>query len=308
MRRAVLLPNPSASGFTGGAFRGVAAALAESFDVVASWADGPEDATRRAAKAAADGVDVAIAMGGDGVIHHVANGLTHTDTALGIIPAGTTNVLARILSLPRSSIAAAQEIGGYEAQDQTLALVTSGTDGPQARHAMFAMGVGFDADVVAVAERRQHSKQRLGSLHFARTAVAQVFGDYRHKVPALRVRCDGRTVEAVAVMIQVHDRYTYLGRIPMFLASDGGAGITAVAIADVGPKAAVSVIRHSVLKRSLEEAPGCVVFRDFSKLTIEADPATPYQADGEVLGTAGRLEVTPSPAALRILVPPLSAR
>lgn len=306
MRRAVLLPNPSASGFTGAAFRGVVSALADSFDLVASWAAGPEDATRRAAKAAADGVDVAIAMGGDGVVHHVANGLTHTNTALGIIPAGTTNVLARILSLPRSSIAAAEALGRYEAKDHTLARVTSGPDGLHTRHAMFAMGVGFDADVVTVAERRQHSKLRLGSLHFARTAVAQVFGDYRHKVPTLRVWCDGRTVDAVAVMIQVHDRYTYLGRIPMFLSSDGDAGLTAAAIADVGPKAAVSVIRHSVMKRSLEEAPGCVVFRDFSKLTIEADPDAPYQADGEVLGTSGELEITPSPAALRILVPPPS--
>ncbi len=303
-RRAVLVPNPSASGFTGAAFRGVLAALREEFDVSAAWAETPEEATGTAADAAASGYDVVVAMGGDGIVHHVANGLVGTGTALGLVPAGTTNVLARILSIPRRAVAAAKALCGYGATPHPLARVIA-DDGrrPISRHATFALGVGFDADVVAVAERRPTSKLRLGSLHFAATAAGRVFGEYRGRLPTLRVECDGVRVDAVAVMVQIHDRYTYFGAVPMFLAAAPASGLTAVAITDVSPARAVRIFRDSVLRRSLESSPGCVVIRGFEKLVVEADPPSPYQADGELLGLERTFEITSAPEALRVLAP-----
>ncbi len=270
----------------------------------AAWAETAEEATAIAADAAASGCDVVVAMGGDGIVHHVANGLVGTGTALGLVPAGTTNVLARILSIPRRSIAAAQALCTYRAAPHPLARVIA-DDGRRltTRHAMFALGIGFDADVVAVAERRPASKLRLGSLHFASTAAGRVFGEYRGRLPTLRVECDGLRVDGVAVMVQIHDRYTYFGAVPMFLAAPPAPGPTAVAISDVSPARAVSLFRDAVLRRSLEKSPGCVVIRGFEKLVVEADPPSPYQADGELLGLERTFEITSAPDALQILVP-----
>lgn len=53
-----------------------------------------------AAKAATEGVDVVVAIGGDGTINEIARSLVHTDTALGIIPCGSGNGLARHLHIP----------------------------------------------------------------------------------------------------------------------------------------------------------------------------------------------------------------
>lgn len=53
-----------------------------------------------AAKAAEDGVDVVVAVGGDGTINEIARSLVHSDTALGIIPCGSGNGLARHLHIP----------------------------------------------------------------------------------------------------------------------------------------------------------------------------------------------------------------
>lgn len=53
-----------------------------------------------AAKAAKEGVDVAVAIGGDGTINEIARSLVHTNTALGIIPCGSGNGLARHLHIP----------------------------------------------------------------------------------------------------------------------------------------------------------------------------------------------------------------
>ncbi|NIR41978.1 MAG: diacylglycerol kinase family lipid kinase, partial [Actinobacteria bacterium] len=51
---------------------------------------GPDEARGVAADAATEGYDVVAAMGGDGIVHQVANGLLGGEAALGIVPAGTT--------------------------------------------------------------------------------------------------------------------------------------------------------------------------------------------------------------------------
>ena len=107
MPRLTLIANPAASGFTGALHRRVVSILRASYDVTAAWPDSADDARATAHRAASDGVEVVAAMGGDGVAHHVANGLAGSDTAMALVPAGTTNVLARILGLPVNAAKAA---------------------------------------------------------------------------------------------------------------------------------------------------------------------------------------------------------
>lgn len=60
----------------------------------------PGHATELTKQAVKDGLDIVVAVGGDGTINEVARALVHTDTALGIIPSGSGNGLARHLLIP----------------------------------------------------------------------------------------------------------------------------------------------------------------------------------------------------------------
>ena len=63
-------------------------------------------ATQIAAAAVQDKVDIVVAIGGDGTINEIARSLVHTETALGIIPCGSGNGLARHLRIPMEPKAA----------------------------------------------------------------------------------------------------------------------------------------------------------------------------------------------------------
>ena len=72
-------------------------------------------ATQIAANAVREKVDVVVAIGGDGTINEIARSLVHTETALGIIPCGSGNGLARHLRIPMEPKAAIDVINrGYE--------------------------------------------------------------------------------------------------------------------------------------------------------------------------------------------------
>ena len=304
MRRLLLIANPSASGFTGAALRDVEGVLGESYAVTTAWPNGPAESRQAAADAAADGYAVVAAMGGDGVVHHVANGLAFTDTALGVIPTGTTNVVARILGIPMKPRKAAAAIITGQSRPMTLAhIATEDEMAARSEYAVFALGMGLDADVVAVSDQRPAAKYYFSSVNFATIATKRVLSDYRTKLPNMSIECDGRKAHASTVLVQIHDMYTYWGRVPLSLTSDTGDGITAIALERVSINSAVGLVTRGLLRRSTDSQRGVHVFRDLERLTVYAEPPAQFQADGELLGTTDSVEITPAYDALVVIAP-----
>lgn len=302
MQRALLVANPSASGFTGARYRAVSAALGRSYDLETVWPESPDGSRKAAAAASQSGLHAVFAMGGDGVVHHVASGLIGTDTALGIIPAGTTNVLARLLALPSRPDAAAEAIAGQEAISLPTARIEwESADGLQRRHALFSLGLGFDADVVDKAERRPYAKLRFGSVHYARTTIGTVLGDYRGRPPTISIGADGNRSDAVAVMVQIHHAYTYLGRVPLRLGSTDD-GLVALSCSELTMRRGVRIFGGAVL-RGRATATGCELYEGVHRLEGLADPPVLAQADGEQLGRIGEFAISYEPDALTVLVP-----
>ena len=304
MPTALLMANPSASQFTGGVYRQVVSILKKRFDLTTSWPVSALETGRETRALAENGIDVVFAMGGDGVAHHVANGLVGTDTALGLIPAGTTNVLARILGVPRKPRAAAAAAADYQAIPTRMVRVVADTDfGEITRYATFSLGVGFDADVVEIAESRPFAKSRFGSVHYASTAMTRLLTSWRSEIPTLRVECDEDRFDAVVALTQVHDPYTYFGAIPLHLTPDPPDGVATLAANNLGVRRATEIFSRAVLGRKHRDATGIKLWTDYGNLIIDAEPKTPFQADGELLGMANRLDISPLEGAMKVLRP-----
>ena len=82
-------------------------ALSTDHDVTITETSRRGHATRLAQSAARDNYELVVVLGGDGTFNEAANGLAGTETAIGVLPGGSTNVFARILGLPDDSIEAA---------------------------------------------------------------------------------------------------------------------------------------------------------------------------------------------------------
>ena len=110
------------------------------YEVAIEMTQRPVHATELAAKAVEDGVEVVVAVGGDGTVNEVAKALVGTSTALGIIPCGSGNGLARHLHIPMDVRKAVQILN----EGTAIAIDSMMVNGIPC---FCTMGVGYDAKV-----------------------------------------------------------------------------------------------------------------------------------------------------------------
>jgi diacylglycerol kinase family enzyme len=203
---AVVIVNPTAGRLSQSVRGDVIAELRRCFSVRARFTSGRGTATEIAAQAAADGVPLAIAFGGDGHVNEVANGVAGTSTALAVIPGGTMNVFARALGVPVDSVAAVRHV--REAMEHPRRRVPLGK--MDDRLFTFSAGCGFDAEAAERVERYVPSKRRFGELFFYWSAFRVVAGSVGYRRPYMRISGDFGEVEAASVIVTNAAPYAYL--------------------------------------------------------------------------------------------------
>ncbi len=118
-------------------------------------------------EALAQGVDLVLAAGGDGTVRAVAEALTGTGVAFGIVPSGTGNLLARNLSLPLANTNRAVRVA-FSGNDRAIdvgELEATLTDGSVFRRIFLVMaGIGIDAQMLA--NTNPELKRRVGWLAY----------------------------------------------------------------------------------------------------------------------------------------------
>ena len=162
-----------------------------------------EGSARDLAAAVARESALVLACGGDGTVHGVVQGLAGTQTALGIVPLGTANALARNLGLPLDPVAAIERLMTYTARRLPLGEITAG-----GRKQLFTVMAGCGPDGVLAHELAREGGVRLKA-RFGRLAyyghAARLFATRRW--PEFQVRLlepnggQWSSAKAVAVMV-----------------------------------------------------------------------------------------------------------
>lgn len=249
---------------------------------------GPQHAALLAHEAAEQHYDVAVAMGGDGTINEVMQGLLGSTTALGIIPRGSGNGFARELKL----------MGPL---DKTLQKLQTGTFVPcdvgYANNEPFLnlAGVGIEA---TVAWKFAQQKKR-GMLPYFTLAAKTLLS---YKPPVLRVTINGEEYRWAPLSLVFANNRQYGSNF--VIAPDA-------AIAD--GKLDLVVIKNVFILKLLAALPsffagkvppaGVTAYAQLQEAVIESDQEIFYHIDGEPRKTDRRLKIKLVPHALRLWVP-----
>jgi diacylglycerol kinase family enzyme len=149
--RTVVIFNPCAGklGRNGGALIAGAVSILEAggHRVTCCPTTGPRTAGALARDQIAHGADLILAAGGDGTLNEVAEGMAHSGVPLGVLPAGTANVLAMEMKLGGDFLGAARRLVDCRPQRISLGQVISDS-GATTRHFLLMAGIGLDAQIV----------------------------------------------------------------------------------------------------------------------------------------------------------------
>lgn len=260
-------------------------------DLVATRPDA--DAARAAAeRATREGADRVLAVGGDGTVAEVAAGAIAGGgtTPIAIVAAGTANILALNLGIPRAleealAVAAAGPVARIDAGrvDGVVFLLT--------------VGAGLHADIVARTGRP--AKRRWG---VAAYAMAYLAARRAAEPSRYTVVCDGERIDVEGSMVQVMNCGSVFRRAwalaPDVSPVDGLLDVVVLRAASLPGQvaAAAHVLRGRPTDTDL------VLHRRAERVTLEAYPPVRVQRDGE---TAGRtpVEIETLPGAVPVAVP-----
>lgn len=252
--------------------------------------------------AVSDGVEAIFAFGGDGTINEVAQDLVETDIALGILPGGSTNVMARSLGIPSNPVDATAFAASHLLSG-TRQRINVGRIG--ARYFLFSCGMGLDAEVVRRVEADPEGKRNHAHMTFLRHALDVGFTRYRGADPTITMEAGNAPPEKVLFVIVCNARpFSYFGRFPVDACPAATLekgldflGMTRIHASTIPRIAwAVFVSRAHVRWRNSR------YITDVGHGSLRSTEPMPVQVDGDFIGEVDRAMIRMIPNSLDLLV------
>ncbi|MBM3143604.1 MAG: diacylglycerol kinase family lipid kinase [Chloroflexi bacterium] len=302
MSNALIVYNPAAGRFPSRMLTERAAEVlrAQGWQIHLEETHGGLHITALARQAVQQNLDAFFIAGGDGSLNYAVSGLWGSDTALGVLPAGTANVWAKELGLPDLSWTrwmaleeSARRLGTASVREVDIGLCNG-------HPFLLWSGVGLDAFVVHRIEPRGRWEKNFAVAQYATTTLRQasLMGGID-----LRIHTDGEEVSGHFLLAVASNIHLYAGGIaeisPYARLDDGEMDLWLFA-GDTWLEA----ITHAwdlLYGRHLEsDRVRCIPFR---QIALSSDSTLYIQMDGEPMGSSAEVNIEVRSRALRILVP-----
>jgi len=251
-----------------------------------------------AEEAAISGASLVLVCGGDGTVRTVCGELAGTGVSVGVVPAGTGNLLARNLDLPlymRSAIDVA-----LNGQDRAIDIVHINGDGvgeTEAEHFLVMAGMGFDAAIMEGVN--EQLKEKVGFLAYFWSGMRNLM------FPAVRVEIsvdDGAWTKHRARTIVIGNVGNLQGGLPLL--PDATIDDGTIDLVLLYPRRFLSWLR--VVARVLRRSPvsdETVTRMSGRKISVRAASDTPRQIDGDSIGAGREIHCECLPGKLLVRVP-----
>jgi diacylglycerol kinase family enzyme len=289
-QRVLLVANPVARTVSRPVLDLIEKALSADFKLEVDETNRRGHATEMALQAVRDGYDMMVVFSGDGTISEAANGLVGSEVALGVLPGGATNVLARVTGMPTDPVEATGWLIGAALEGRFRRLGLGRIDD---RYFVLNCGAGIDAEAMGMVDERQaESKAK-----FERAALSAVLKTvllrYAGRKPFMRVSVDGGTpVEAITALTGRTDPYSFYKRYGLRLTPearlDGGLDVTVVE--HLARRSTPALLRQ-VFSGGLPRHKDVRYTHDASTVEIVGREPFPVQVDGDNIGMRDRLTI-----------------
>ncbi|MEY2246368.1 diacylglycerol kinase family protein [Streptomyces sp. BF23-18] len=320
--RALLVVNPAATTTSARTRDVLIHALASEMKlevVTTEYRGHARDLGRQAADS--DDIDMVVALGGDGTVNEVVNGLLHRGPdprvpGLAVVPGGSTNVFARALGLPNDAVEATGALldALREERERTVGLgLAAGTPGTEdesvpSRWFTFCAGLGFDAGVVGRVEQQRELGRRSTHALYLRQVLRQFLDDPHRRHGTITLERPGvdPVTDLVLSIICNTSPWTFLGNRPVYAAPKASfdTGLDVLALSRMSTPA-VARYATQLLTSSPERGPHgkhAVTRHDLADFTLHSKVPLPLQMDGDHLGLRTSVTFTGVRRALRVIV------
>lgn len=255
------------------------------YNIEVRYTEAPGHATLLAREAVARGFYGVLACGGDGTVNEAAQGVCDAPVALGIIPLGSGNGLARHLGVPMTIRGAMKVV----AEDRILDADYATANG---RPFFCTFGVGFDAEVT----EKFNTRPGRGLNNYIRTALEEYF---KYKAETYTIIANGKRITEKALIVAVCNASQYGNNAyiaPHASIKDGLLDVTVVHHGNFFEEAQVAI---DVLWGLANQSHGCTTFRARSlKIIRNSDGAVHF--DGEPAALDREIMVECHPGKLRL--------
>ena len=250
-------------------------------------------ASEIAAKAKSDGVELVVAVGGDGTVNEVARAIVHSQTALGIIPCGSGNGLARHLLLPMNVKKAIEVLNECEIRDLDYGIING--------YPFFCTcGMGFDA---FVSQKFAEAGKR-GPITYVENVLRE---GLKYKPETYVLQDDNGTIKYKAFLISCANASQYGNNAyiaPQASMSDGLMDVIIMEPFDVFEAPQISI---DMFNKTLDKNSKIKTFR-CRKLHIHRSKPGVIHYDGDPVMTGEDIDVELKPKGVKIVVNPFADR
>jgi diacylglycerol kinase (ATP) len=283
--------NPRAGVRSRHAFAALAGAPA-SWRLEIETTNAPGHARELAQESAERGDEVVLAVGGDGTVNEVAAGLLGSRSALGIIPAGSGNGLARTLGIALDPRAALLELANGVHRRMDVGRING--------EVFFNVaGIGFDAFMAAAFHDWGRPGRRRGVLPYVWLGV----GAMARFVPEVwQIEANGQSEELPAFLATFANGRQYGGGALIAPGARLDDGQLDVVVIEPCPKTELLLNTPRLFTGTIER---CRRYRHWATpaMTLIGHNAADHHRDGEPGARSDRFEVSVEPRALEVLVP-----